>query len=36
MVVFPLLVWMLREIYRQAKQEVDIENQELLRTLKGK
>jgi hypothetical protein len=36
MVVFPLLVWMLREMYRQAKQEVDIENQELLRTLKGK
>jgi hypothetical protein len=36
MVLVPFFAWMLKEIYRQAKQEVDIENQELLDAIKGK
>lgn len=33
MVVTPVMLWMVREIYLQAKREVDTENQELLRDL---
>jgi hypothetical protein len=36
MVVLPVLGWMLKEMYRQAKREIDFENEELLRELKGK
>lgn len=36
MVVLPVLGWMLKEMYRQAKNEIDFENEELLRNIKGK
>lgn len=36
MVVIPVLGWMIKEIYLQAKREIDFENEELMRELKGK
>lgn len=35
MIVIPVGVWMLKEIYRQAKWEVDAENREVINELKG-
>jgi hypothetical protein len=36
MVFLPMIAYLLRDIYRDAKQEVEWENREMMRTLKGK
>lgn len=36
MLIVPLFGWMLREMYQQAKREIEWENDELMRDLKGK
>ena len=36
MIIVPLFGWMLKEMYQQAKREIEWENDELLRDLKGK
>lgn len=35
MIIVPVFAWMLKETYRQAKNEIDFENEMLVKDLKG-
>tara|TARA_B110000503_G_C7125040_1_gene404216 strand:+ start:270 stop:485 length:216 start_codon:yes stop_codon:yes gene_type:complete len=34
-IVLPVLVWLVRDMWRDAKEKVERENKEMMRTLKG-
>jgi hypothetical protein len=35
MVIMPMIVYMIRDVYRDAKREVEWENRDMMRSLKG-